>query len=221
MCIRDRYGRNLASAEYIAQAKEEGLSILEYMNKKASGIKAGESGLVALDWFNGNRSVLMNYNLTGMIMGLTLQTKPEEIFRALLEATAFGTKTIIDGYESKGVFVKNIIGAGGLSRKSPLIMQIYADVLNREISVPNSANNSALGAAVCGAVAAKDKSGYNTVLEAIDKMVPKDFIRYYPNEKNHRIYQELYKVYKQLHDYLGGDIKSPMKVLKDIERSLG
>ncbi len=219
--IFDWYGRNLASAEYIAQAKEEGLSILEYMNKKASGIKAGESGLVALDWFNGNRSVLMNYNLTGMIMGLTLQTKPEEIFRALLEATAFGTKTIIDGYESKGVFVKNIIGAGGLSRKSPLIMQIYADVLNREISVPNSANNSALGAAVCGAVAAKDKSGYNTVLEAIDKMVPKDFIRYYPNEKNHRIYQELYKVYKQLHDYLGGDIKSPMKVLKDIERSLG
>lgn len=219
--IFEWYADNLAPAEYTTQAKEDNLSILAYMDKKASELQPGESGLVALDWLNGNRSVLMNYDLTGIIMGLKLQTKPEEIFRALLEATAFGTKTIIDGYETEGVAVENIIGAGGLPRKSPLIMQIYSDVLNRKILVPNSVNNSALGSAVCGAVAAKDRSGYNTIQEAIDKMVPKDFTMYYPNEKNHRVYQELYKVYKQLHDYLGGDTKNPMKMLKDIQRKIG
>ncbi len=167
--IFEWYANNLASEEYTKEAKKQNLSILAYMNKRASELRPGESGLIALDWLNGNRSVLMNYDLTGVIMGLTLQTKPEEIFRALLEATAFGTKTIIDGYESKGVLVENIIGAGGLSRKSPLTMQIYADVLNRKISVPKSSNNSALGSAVCGAVAAKDISGYKTIQEAIEK----------------------------------------------------
>jgi L-ribulokinase len=206
--------------EWYANVIGSDISILNHLEHKASELKAGESGLIALDWFNGNRSILTNYDLTGMIMGLTLSTTNEEIYRSLLESTAFGTKVIIDGYESNGIRVNKVIASGGLPRKSKLLMQIYADVLNKKVLVPLSTNNSALGAAVCGAVAAKDYGGYESFDEAIEKMVPKNFIEYIPNENDSEIYQKMFKVFKALHDYLGGDSESPMMQLRNIHKSV-
>jgi len=202
--------------QWFAKVLGSDTSILNYLEQKASKLRVGQSGLVALDWFNGNRSILSNYNLTGMIMGLTLNTTNEEIYRSLMESTAFGTKVIIDGYESNGIRINKIIATGGLPRKSKLLMQIYADVLNRRILVPLSSNNSALGAAVCGAVAAKENGGYASFDEAINQLVPKDYTEYMPNKSNNEIYKELFEVFKTLHDYFGGDDDSPMKQLRGI-----
>ncbi|MBA1335950.1 MAG: Ribulokinase [Firmicutes bacterium] len=169
---------------------------------KTAKLKAGESGLVALDWFNGNRSILMDYNLTGLIMGLTLQSKPEEIYRALVEATAFGTKVIFNSYTDNHVEIKEIVAAGGLPRKSPFVVQLYADVLGHEIKVPLVSNMSALGAAVCASVAAGSKNGaFDSFDEATQRIVPKEAIVYKPNDDNVKVYNKLFDVYKNLHDY--------------------
>ena len=129
--------------------------------------KPGESGLLALDWWNGNRSVLVDTDLTGIIVGCTLLTKPEEIYRALLEATAFGTRKIVDAFHSNGVEVKELYACGGLPQKNRLLMQIYADVTNREIKVAASKQTPALGAAMFGAVAAGAAAGgYDSIVEA-------------------------------------------------------
>src|SRR5690606_2005771 len=150
---------------YVKEAAEkEGLNVHQWLEREAAAYKPGQTGLLALDWWNGNRSVLVDTDLTGMILGMTLLTKPQEIYRALLEATAFGTRKIIDAFVRNGVQVDALYACGGLPQKNRLLMQIYADVTNREIFVADSKQTPALGAAMFAAVAAgKQAGGYDMI----------------------------------------------------------
>lgn len=191
------------------------------LEEKSGKLKPGETGLLALDWNNGNRTILVDVRLTGLLLGQTLHTKPHEIYRALIEATAFGALTIIDRIESNGVPVKEIVNCGGLAVKNPLLMQIYADVTGRPMKVSRSEQTPALGAAIFGAVAAgKDRSGYENIDE-IKKAVTGISETFNPVEENHSIYKEIYSYYKRLHDAFGtkewsGNLYIVMKSLLDI-----
>lgn len=202
-------------------AEEQGLSIHSYLEQKASEYKPGESGLLALDWWNGNRSVLVDTELGGLLLGMTLQTKPEEIYRALLEATAFGTRAIVDTFNKNGIEVNELYACGGLPQKNQLLMQIYADVTNLSIKIADSKHTPALGASMFAAVAAgKEAGGYDTILEAAEKMarVKDKVIR--PIPENVIIYDMIYKEYKQLHDYFGRGENDVMKRMRSL-RTLG
>ncbi|MNE38423.1 Ribulokinase [compost metagenome] len=189
-----------------------------YLTRKAEELKVGESGLLALDWWNGNRSVLVDTDLTGTIVGLTLLTKPWEVYRALLEATAFGTRKIIDAFHSNGVEVKELYACGGLPQKNALLMQIYADVTNREIKVAASKQTPALGAAMFGAVAAgAEKGGFDSIMDAAQKMARVHEETFKPIPENVAVYEKLYAEYNQLHDYYGRGANDVMKRLKEIK----
>lgn len=212
------YIKNGVSSKVEAKAKKEGLTIHQWLEKEASQYTPGTNGLLALDWWNGNRSVLVNGNLSGMIVGYTLSTKPQEIYRALLESTAFGTRKIIEAFEEKGIEVKEIIASGGLPHKNKLLMQIYADVLNREIKVSQTVQASALGAAIFGAVAAgKENGGYDSIFEAVKTMAKLPEEIYTPNPTNALLYQNLYQEYCQLYDYFGRGINPVMERLKSMK----
>ena len=198
------------------------------LEKAASELKPGETGLMALDWNNGNRTILVDVRLTGLLLGQTLHTQPHEIYRALVEATAFGALAIIDRIEENGVPIKDVINCGGLAVKSPLIMQIYADVTGRPMKISKSEQTPALGAAMFGAVSAgKEISGFDNVEQAQEVMTGISKT-YEPNEQNHLVYRKLYKIYKQLHDgfgtkswnlperQAGGNMYNVMKDLLDI-----
>lgn len=174
------------------------------LSKKASCIKPGESGLLALDWNNGNRTVLVDQRLSGLLLGQTLHTSPEEIYRALIEATAFGALTIINRFEDYGVRITEIINCGGIAEKNPLIMQIYADVTGRDMKIARSAQTCALGAAMAGAVAAGSAAGgYDRFEDAQKNMCAAKDNTFRPSSKNHKVYKELYQLYQQLHDAFG------------------
>jgi L-ribulokinase len=178
---------------------------------KASLLRAGQSGLLALDWWNGNRSVLMDADLTGLLVGATLTTRPEEIYRALIEATAFGTLTIIRAFETQGVAIRDLVACGGLAENSPLVMQIFADVTNRTIRLPRSLQASGLGAAMYGAVAG---GVYSTIGEAAAGMTGLQPRAYTPNPAAHAIYDRLYAEYTLLHDYFGRGANEVMHRLR-------
>jgi L-ribulokinase len=170
----------------------------------AAKVAAGESGLIALDWNNGNRTVLVDQRLTGLIVGTTLYTTPAEIYRALIEATAFGALVIIDRFAEYGVAVDQVVNCGGIAEKSPLVMQIYADVTGRPMRISRSAQTCALGAAIAGAVAAgKTAGGHATFAAAQKAMTGLKTTAYRPNAKAHAVYKELYPLYRQLHDAFG------------------
>jgi L-ribulokinase len=190
------------------------------LEKRAATLKPGESGLLALDWWNGNRSVLVDVDLTGVLLGMTLATKAEEIYRALIEATAFGTRTIIEAFESKGVEVKALVACGGLPEKNKLLMQIYADVTGREIKIAERLQTcSALGSAMHGAVAAgRSGGGYDTIAEAAGHMAHVQKLTYRPKAENHAIYNRLFNEYQTLHDYFGRGENDAMKRLKALRR---
>ncbi|USK44048.1 ribulokinase [Cytobacillus oceanisediminis] len=197
------------------EAEEQGLNVHQYLERKASAYRPGESGLLALDWWNGNRSVLVNTELGGLMLGMTLKTKPEEMYRALLEATAFGTRTIVEAFHTNGIEVNELYACGGLPQKNQLLMQIYADVTNLPIKIAASRQTPALGAAMFAAVAAgKDEGGYDTILEAAEKMarIKEEVIM--PVPENTIIYDKLYEEYKRLHDYFGRGENDVMKRLK-------
>ncbi|MBN2242108.1 MAG: ribulokinase [Acidobacteria bacterium] len=187
----------------------------------AAALKPGESGLLALDWNNGNRTILVDVRLSGLLLGQTLYTQPHEIYRALLEATGFGALAIIDRIEEYGVPVKEVVNCGGLASKNPLLMQIYADITGRPMKISRSGQTPALGAAVFAAVAAgADNGGYASVQEAQSRMVGTGRT-YSPEEANHRVYKELYRLYRQMHDAYGtrdwsGSMFHVMKDLLDI-----
>jgi L-ribulokinase len=124
------------------------------LTRKAAALHPGASGLLALDWNNGNRTVLVDQRLTGLLLGQTLHTRPEEIYRALIEATAFGALTIIERFEEYGVRIDEVINCGGIAEKNPLVMQIYADVTDKEMKIARSAQTCALGSAIAASVAA-------------------------------------------------------------------
>ena len=205
---------------YVKEAAErEGVSVHEWLEVRAARLKPGESGLVALDWWNGNRSVLVDADLTGVIVGCTLLTKPEEIYRALLEATAYGTRKIVEAFDSNGVEVKELYACGGLPQKNRLLMQIYADVTNREIKVAASRQTPAVGAAMFAAVAAGSAAGgYDSIVEAAKKMARVREESFKPIPENAAIYDRLYKEYTALHDYFGrggNDVMKRLKALKE------
>jgi L-ribulokinase len=196
------------------------------LTKKAAKLKPGQSGLLALDWNNGNRTVLVDQRLTGLLLGQTLHTKPEEIYRALIEATAFGALTIINRFEEYGVKVSEVINCGGIAEKNPLLMQIYADVTGREMKISRSAQSCALGACIAGAVVAGKKTGgYDDFPDAQAAMCGIKNVTYKPIAENHRVYQRLYTLYKQLHDAFGtrnwsGKLANVMKDLLNIKDSV-
>jgi L-ribulokinase len=183
----------------------------------AAALRPGESGLLALDWHNGNRTVLVDQRLTGGVIGLTLHTTPAELYRAWIEATAFGARVIAERFGEYGQTVKGIIACGGISAKNPLVMQIYADVLNAPVRISSSAQTCALGSAIAGAVAA---GAYSTFAEAMSKMAaPADEV-YNPDPVNAATYEKLYRLYRRLHDSYGiqgsNDLYDVMKVAMDI-----
>jgi len=191
----------------------------EALTERAAKLKPGQSGLLALDWNNGNRNILADQRLTGLLVGQTLHTRPEEIYRALIEATAFGALTIIKRLEEYQVKVQEVVCCGGIAEKNPLLMQIYADITGREMKVSRSSQTCALGSAIAAAVVAgKDKGGFNTVPEAITAMCGVKQITYKPKPGNHGIYQQLYALYRQLHDAFGvpGWTGQPANVMKQL-----
>ena len=198
--IFDWFVKNCVPASYTEEAKEKGISIHKLLREKASKLEVGESGLLALDWWNGNRSILVNSNLTGMILGMTLQTKPEDIYRALIEATAYGLRVIVEQYENSGIRINSICAAGGIAQKDEMMMQIYADVLDREIRIAGSTQAGALGSAIYASVAANI---YPDVRTAAEKLSKPDVKVYKPVKKNVNSYKLLYREYKVLHDYFG------------------
>jgi L-ribulokinase len=188
------------------------------LEKAASGLKPGESGLLALDWNNGNRTILVDVRLSGLVIGQTLHTQPHEMYRALMEATGFGALTIIDRIEEFGVPVKEVVNCGGLATKSPLLLQMYADITGRPMKVSRSEQAPALGAGIFAAVAAgKQAGGHQSVGEA-QKAMTRIGTEYSPVAQNHKTYRRLYTLYRQLHDAFGTSRWSGMmyNVMKDL-----
>jgi L-ribulokinase len=190
----------------------------EVLSAAASKLAPGESGLLALDWNNGNRTILVDQRLTGLLLGQTLYTAPAEIYRALIEATAFGALTIINRFEEFGLKVEQVVNCGGIAEKNPLVMQIYADATGRPMKISRSAQTCALGAAMAGAVVAGTHRDYAAAQKAMTGLKPRV---YKPNKKNHSVYQRLYSVYKTLHDAFGtaewqGNLRHVMKELIDV-----
>lgn len=208
-----------AVPEYVRRsAAEERMGIHEWLERGASQYEPGQTGLLALDWWNGSRSILMDADLSGVILGLTLQTKPEEIYRALLEATAFGTRAIIEAFTESGVAVKELYACGGLPQRNRLLMQIYADVTGKEIKVADTVQTAAFGAAMFGAVAAgKERGGFGSIVEAAEAIARVREETFKPIEANVRVYDQLYKEYKGLHDYLGRGENGVLKRLKALK----
>ena len=220
-CVGDHFDwfvKNCVPAAYSEDAKAKGMNIHKYLREKAQLLKPGESGLLALDWWNGNRSILVDVDLSGMILGCTLSTKPEEIYRALIEATAYGTKMIIDTFEDSDVPINELYAAGGIAEKDEFMMQIYSDVTNREIRISGSPQAPGLGSAMFGAVAAgKGKGGYDSIVEAAKVMGKVKENYYKPIKENVEKYQKLFDEYKILHDYFGKSENDVMKRLKEIK----
>ncbi|MYT04083.1 MULTISPECIES: ribulokinase [Streptomyces] len=197
-------------AEYAEKAAAAGQTAHEYLTALAAGQQVGEHGLVALDWHSGNRSVLVDHELSGVVVGLTLSTRPEDVYRALLEATAFGTRTIIEAFEASGVPVGELIVAGGLT-KNALLMQIYADVTRRPLSIIGSAQGPALGAAMHAAVAAGAHPDIQAAARAMGKA---DRGVYQPDPERAAAYDRLYAEYRLLHDYFGRGTNDVMHRLR-------
>lgn len=223
-CVGDHFQwfiDNCLPAAYYEDAKAKGMNIHKYLREKAEKYKPGESGLIALDWWNGNRSCLVDVDLTGMLLGMTLQTKPEEIYRALIEATAYGTRMIIEKFREYGVEVNEFYAAGGIAKKDPMTMQIYSDILGLPIKIAGSDQGGALGSAIFGTVAAgSENGGYDSVFDAASKLGKVLDKAYEPIKENSEIYDKLFEEYKILHDYFGRGANDVMKRLKKIKKSV-
>ncbi|MCI5596759.1 MAG: ribulokinase [Lachnospiraceae bacterium] len=224
-CVGDHFAwftDNCVPVSYEAEAKEKGISIHQLLTEKLSGYKAGQSGLIALDWFNGVRSPLMDFNLNGLIMGMNLLTKPEEIYLSLIEATAYGTRMIVESFEEAGVPVDSIVLSGGIPLKNKMLIQVYTDICNREIKICGSSNASAMGAAILGIAAASEQTtGYKTANEAAEKLGRINDEVYTPNPENAAVYDKLYAEYKTLHEYFGkgaNDVMKRLNAIRDMQK---
>jgi len=201
-------------ARYEKEAAQRGLSVHQLLTEKAEKKAPGETGLLALDWWNGNRSCLSDTDLTGMILGMTLHTKAEDIYRALLESVVYGIREIIETFRGHGVPVEGVYICGGISKKNDMLMQIYADVLNTEIRVGESSQCSALGSAIHGAAAAgEERGGYRDMWEASAHMGRTQEKSFCPIPENVALYEKLYQEYHTLHDYFGKGGNDVMKRL--------
>lgn len=199
---------------YEKEAKKKNISIFDLLESKAATNHVGKTGLICLDWYNGNRSLLSDNQLSGLIVGQQLDTKTEDIYRALMESTAFGTKKIINRYEEYGMEIKNVIACGGLPKRSNLLMEIYANVLNKPIIISDSEYASGMGAAILGAVAG---GAHNTIEEAVKNMKLPILKTIYPKNKDVESYKALFSLYQELHDYFGIDNKHIMHTLNKLK----
>lgn len=205
---------NAVPPEYHEAAKKAGMDLHQYLEVEATKQKPGESGLLALDWWNGNRSILVDADLTGLLVGATLGTRAPEIYRALIEATAYGTRIIIEAFEKRGIPVNEIIAAGGLPEKNALLKQIYADVTGRPFKLAGSSQAPALGSAMHAAVAAGIYPNIEAAAEKMGKL--KDEV-VNPIPENQSIYNLLYAEYETLYNYFGRGENDVMKRLKNIK----
>ena len=204
---------------YYREAERSGISIFELLEEKASNLLPGEHGMLALDWHNGNRSILSGSDLAGVLVGLTIHTKPEEIYRAYLESTAFGAKTIMNTYQECGMQINEVVASGGLPKRNPLMMQIYADVLNKSIHVSQTDQAPAIGAAILGAVSAGiENGGHRTIGCAIQHMAQPIKFVYYPIKENVLVYQTLFNFYEKMCNYFGSQEVQMMKTLRQLRQ---
>lgn len=194
------YVAKQAPYDYVKAAESRGISIFDLLNEKAAQLYPGESGLIALDWHNGNRSVLSDSNLKGSLFGMTLQTRHEEIYRAYLEATAFGAKMIMQQYQGWQMEVDHVFACGGIPKKNGLLMEIYANILNKKITVIDSEYAPAIGAAILGAICGGAHSDFNSAIEAMKEPV---LYQVEPDPQQARTYKKLFSAYKELHDLHG------------------
>jgi L-ribulokinase len=221
-CVGDHFAwfvETCVPPAYHEEAKRRGVNTHQLLEQKAAQQKPGEHGLVALDWWNGNRSILVDVDLTGLLIGATLATKPEDIYRALIEATAYGARVIIESFDNSGVAVNEIVACGGLPGRNKLLMQIYADVTGREIKVAATEQSGAFGSAMFAAVAAgKRAGGYDTIFEAAKHMTRLQDIVYKPHPARKAVYDQLFAEYLTLHDYFGRGANDAMKRLKALKQ---
>jgi L-ribulokinase len=221
-CVGDHFAwfvDNCVPPAYHEEARRHGVNTHQLLEQKAALQKPGEHGLVALDWWNGNRSILVDVDLAGLLLGATLATKPEDIYRALIEATAYGARVIIESFDNSGVAVNEIVACGGLPGRNKLLMQIYADVTGREIKVAGTAQAGALGSAMFAAVAAgKASGGYDSILEAAEQMARLQDVVYKPNPARKAVYDQLFAEYLTLHDTFGRGANDVMKRLKALKQ---
>lgn len=219
-CCGDHFSwftKNCIPESYSIEARQKCVSVHSLLREKALQLKTGESGLLALDWWNGNRNILGDNDLTGIILGLNLNTKPEEIYRCLIEAVAFGARKIIDTYRDNGIKVDSLYAAGGIAHKDPMMMQIYADVLNCPVYISGSLQAGALGSSIFAAVAAgSDKGGWDNISQAAEKMGTLQDVVYLPRPNETEIYNKIYKEYERLHDYFGRGENNVLKKLRTI-----
>ena len=219
-CLGDHYAwvcENAVSPEYVREAETRGLPMIRLLVEKAARQRPGQHGLLALNWWNGNRNILVDAELSGLFIGMSLRTRPEDLLRALIEATAFGTRVIVENYERNGIAVKRFVAGGGIARKDPFTMQLFADVLKLDIEVAQSRQIPALSGAIYAAVAAgRARGGYDTYEEACNKMGSPIHTVYHPDPDASRIYDRLYAEYVKLHDHFGRGGSDVMKTLRAI-----
>lgn len=223
-CVGDHFAWFVEHAlpeGYAREARERGIDPHALLQEKAARLRPGESGLIALDWWNGNRSVLVDAELGGVLMGMSLQTTAEEIYRALIEATAFGTRVIIETFEANDIPIHDLVAAGGLAEKSPLLMQIYADVTGRTFRISGSDQTPALGSAMFAAVAAGAAAGgHATIEDAARAMATLKDVVYEPIPANVTVYDALYREYLRLHDQFGRGENDVLKRLRGIRATV-
>ncbi len=219
--LLDWFINNAVPEDYAKEARKRKMDLFQFMEEKADKLKAGESGLIALDWWNGNRSILVDDDLSGMILGYNLNTKPEEIYRSLLEATAYGTRKIIETFIASGVPINEIIIAGNYPVQNKLLLKILANVTRMEIRLAKSEYTSALGSAIYAATAAGETGGgYATLQEASSKMAQLKKETFIPDSNDKKVYNRLYSEYTLLHDYFGYGHNNAMKRLKAIRTGI-
>jgi L-ribulokinase len=213
------FANHAVPPSYHAAAAEQGVSVQALLTSRAEAFPPGGSGLLALDWWQGNRSTLGRSDLSGLILGATLGTRAEDLFHALVEATAFGSRAIVESFTDQQLAVSSIVAGGGLTRNA-MLMQIYADVTGRPIAVAGAPQASALGAAMLGAVAAgAGRGGHDSFAAAIGRMAPAPARVYTPTEANRRAYDLLFTHYTRLYDHFGRGGNDVMPLLRSMRRS--
>ena len=224
-CFGDHFAwatENICPSRYHEEAQKLGISDIQYLSDKAAKKAPGESGVIALNWFNGNRNPLTDYSLSGAFIGMTLATTPEDLFRALVEANAFGTRLIIENFESHGVKVERLAAAGGITFKSPFVMQTLADVLGKELHGASYLHSGALADAIYASVAAgKAAGGYDELSDACAAMSDPCPRVFKPDPEAHEVYNKLYREYTTLVDYFGRGANDVMKRLRKLSSEKG
>lgn len=209
------YVNHAVPADVTEAAEKENISVHQYLTREAKKLAPGQCGLVALDWWNGNRSCLQNGNLSGLMLGMTLTTTAADIYRGLLEGISFGMRRMVDTYREQGFEISILCACGGISFKNELLMQIISDVINLPVRMSKNVPAPAVGACMLAAVAAGE---YETIYDAMAHMHCLDEGMYYPDPARVKIYEKLYREYLLLHDHFGRGMNPVMKTLRDIAR---